>query len=89
MCFDLLKWLKQQYWVNGFLSTEFQEQIRSAELKNQRLMEVFKKKSQELREVVCHLLGYMIQLPCDNQYKLVSIYAESPDDVLVFQVSTI
>ena len=36
------------------------QQVTSAELKNKRLVEAFKKTSQEFREVVYQLLGYRI-----------------------------
>lgn len=62
-------------------------QLASAELKNKRLMEVFKKTSHEFREVVYQLLGYKIDIPCANQYRLMNMYADSPDDFLLFQVS--
>ena len=60
--------------------------LNSAELKNKRLMEAFKKKSHEFREVCFQLLGYRIDIPTDKQYHLMNIYAESPEDLLVFQV---
>jgi hypothetical protein len=34
------------------------ENLRSAEVKNQRIMEAFKATSYEFREVVCQLTGY-------------------------------
>ena len=65
---------------------ELKAQVTSAELKNKRLMEVFKKTSQNFREVCYALLGYRIDLVSDNQYKLQNMYAESPEDILLFQV---
>ena len=59
----------------------------SAELKNKRLMEAFKKTSQEIREVCYQLTGYKIDIPTSNQYRLTSMYAESPNDHLLFHVS--
>ena len=61
-------------------------QLLSAELKNKRLMEAFKKTSQEIREVCYQLTGYRIDIPTSNQYRLTSMYAESPNDHLLFQV---
>ena len=67
--------------------TEMKAQLMSAELKNKRLMEAFKKTSQEIREVCYQLTGYRIDIPTSNQYRLTSMYAESPNDYLLFQVS--
>jgi len=55
-------------------------------MKNKRLMEAFKKTSQEVREVCYHLTGYRIDIPTSSQYRIRSIYAESPNDFLMFQV---
>ncbi|XP_013414839.1 mitotic spindle assembly checkpoint protein MAD1-like [Lingula anatina] len=64
---------------------DIKAQLSTAELKNKRLMEAFKKTSQEFREVCYQLTGYKIDIPCTNQYRLMSMYAESPDDFIVFQ----
>jgi len=61
-------------------------QLSLAELKNKRLMEAFKKTSQEVREVCYQLTGYKIDIPTHNQYKVTSMYAESQSDCLQFQV---
>ena len=68
---------------------EMKSQLMSAELKNKRLMEAFKKTSQEIREVCYQLTGYRIDIPTSNQYRLTSMYAESPNDHLLFQVSIV
>ena len=62
-------------------------QLQSAELKNKRLMEVFKMKSTEFREICYQLLGYRIDIITDGQYRVMNMYAESPDHFLLFQVS--
>lgn len=49
-------------------------------------MEAFKKKSQEFREVCYQLMGYKIDMPTDNQYRLISMYSEAPGDYMLFQV---
>lgn len=64
---------------------EMRQQLATAELKNKRLMEAFKKTSQEIREVCYQLTGYKIDIPTTNQYRLTSMYAESPDDFLLFK----
>ena len=62
------------------------QQLAKAELKNKRLMEAFKKTSQEFREVCYQLLGYRIDISSANQYKLMNMYSESPEDFLLFKV---
>ncbi|KAK3592821.1 hypothetical protein CHS0354_019049 [Potamilus streckersoni] len=67
---------------------EMKTQLNSAKLKNERLMEAFKKTSQEFREVCYRLMGYKIDIPCTNQYRLTSMYSESPNHFLLFQQSS-
>ena len=66
---------------------EMRVHLATAELKNKRLMEAFKKTSQEVREVCYQLTGYKIDIPTHNQYRVTSMYANSPSDKLLFQVS--
>jgi len=61
--------------------------VDAAELKNKRLMEAFQKTSQDYREAVFRLFGYKLDVPITKQYKLMSIYAESPTDCLLFSQS--
>jgi len=68
-------------------AADLKTQLSSAELKNKRLMEVFKKTSQELRDVTYQLLGYRIDMVVPSQYKLVHIYADSADECFLFKVS--
>lgn len=65
---------------------EMKKMLETEELKNKRLLEVFKKTSQELREVCYQLMGYKIDMPCANKYKITSLYAESPEDFFMFEV---
>lgn len=65
---------------------DMKKMLETEELKNKRLLEVFKKTSQELREVCYHLMGYKIDMPCANKYKITSLYAESPEDFFMFEV---
>jgi len=60
--------------------------VESAELKNQRLKEVFQTKIQEFRKVCYTLTGYQIDITTENQYRLSSIYAEHQGDCLLFKV---
>ena len=67
--------------------TETKSQLVSEQLKNQRLMEAFKKTSQEMREINYKVLGYRVDIPNTNEYRLMSMYAESPNDFFLFKVS--
>uniref|UniRef100_A0A8C3JNS1 Mitotic spindle assembly checkpoint protein MAD1 n=1 Tax=Calidris pygmaea TaxID=425635 RepID=A0A8C3JNS1_9CHAR len=68
--------------------TELKKQVESAELKNQRLKEVFQTKIQEFRKVCYTLTGYQIDITTENQYRLTSIYAEHQGDCLLFKASS-
>ncbi|NWU35143.1 MD1L1 protein, partial [Hylia prasina] len=75
--------------VGGFQSpqevAELKKQVESAELKNQRLKEVFQTKIQEFRKACYTLTGYQIDITTENQYRLSSIYAEHQGDCLLFK----
>jgi mitotic spindle assembly checkpoint protein MAD1 len=73
---------------SSLLSTELKKELESKEKANQRLVEAFKKTSHEFREVCYQLLGYRLDFPSQNQYKLMSMYAESPEDFFLFKVSS-
>ncbi|KFP88288.1 Mitotic spindle assembly checkpoint protein MAD1, partial [Acanthisitta chloris] len=64
---------------------ELKKQVESAELKNQRLKEVFQSKIQEFRKVCHTLTGYQIDITTENQYRLSSVYAEHQGDCLLFK----
>ncbi|XP_058013087.1 mitotic spindle assembly checkpoint protein MAD1 isoform X2 [Ahaetulla prasina] len=66
---------------------ELKKQLESAELKNQRLREIFGTKIQEFRKVCYKLTGYHIDITIENQYRLTSIYAEHREDCLIFKTS--
>ncbi|XP_068885536.1 mitotic spindle assembly checkpoint protein MAD1 isoform X3 [Aphelocoma coerulescens] len=76
--------------VGGFQSpqeiAELKKQVESAELKNQRLKEVFQTKIQEFRKVCYTLTGYQIDITTENQYRLSSMYAEHQGDCLLFKL---
>lgn len=59
--------------------------MESAELRNQRLKEVFQRKIQEFRTVCYVLTGYQMDITTENQYRLSSVYAEHMDDSLLFK----
>ncbi|KAG8509963.1 Mitotic spindle assembly checkpoint protein MAD1 [Galemys pyrenaicus] len=65
---------------------ELKKQVESAELKNQRLKEVFQTKIQEFRKVCYTLTGYQIDITTESQYRLTSMYAEHKNDCLIFKV---
>ncbi|XP_008947103.1 PREDICTED: mitotic spindle assembly checkpoint protein MAD1 [Merops nubicus] len=67
---------------------ELKKQVESAELKNQRLKEVFQTKIQEFRKVCYTLTGYQIDITTESQYRLTSIYAEHQGDCLLFKTSS-
>ncbi|XP_053132863.1 mitotic spindle assembly checkpoint protein MAD1 isoform X3 [Hemicordylus capensis] len=67
--------------------SELKKQLESAELKNQRLKEVFRTKIQDFRRACYELTGYQIVMTSDNQYRLASVYAEHKEDCLIFKAS--
>nr|XP_021524480.1 mitotic spindle assembly checkpoint protein MAD1 isoform X1 [Aotus nancymaae]XP_021524481.1 mitotic spindle assembly checkpoint protein MAD1 isoform X1 [Aotus nancymaae]XP_021524482.1 mitotic spindle assembly checkpoint protein MAD1 isoform X1 [Aotus nancymaae]XP_021524483.1 mitotic spindle assembly checkpoint protein MAD1 isoform X1 [Aotus nancymaae]XP_021524484.1 mitotic spindle assembly checkpoint protein MAD1 isoform X1 [Aotus nancymaae]XP_021524485.1 mitotic spindle assembly checkpoint len=66
---------------------ELRKQVESAELKNQRLKEVFQTKIQEFRKACYTLTGYQIDITTENQYRLTSLYAEHQGDCLIFKAT--
>ncbi|XP_037362607.1 mitotic spindle assembly checkpoint protein MAD1 [Talpa occidentalis] len=66
---------------------ELKKQVESAELKNQRLKEVFQTKIQEFRKVCYTLTGYQIDITTESQYRLTSMYAERKNDCLIFKAA--
>ncbi|XP_023338287.1 mitotic spindle assembly checkpoint protein MAD1-like [Eurytemora carolleeae] len=64
-----------------------QEQLKSSDLKNQRIMEMFKKTSKEFREFVFQTTGYRIDKSGEDTYKVKSVYVDSPDSYLLFKLS--
>lgn len=66
---------------------ELKQQVESAELKNQRLKEVFQTKVQEFRKVCYALTGYQVDITRESQYRLTSMYAERKEDCLIFKAT--
>ncbi|KAG8280544.1 Mitotic spindle assembly checkpoint protein MAD1 [Homalodisca vitripennis] len=66
---------------------ELKEKMKSFERQNQRLREVFKTTSHEFREAVYQLFGYKVDGLPNKIYRLSSLYAEAPDDHLLFKSS--
>lgn len=73
---------------HALLPAELRKQVESAELKNQRLKEVFQTKIQEFRKVCYTLTGYQIDVTTESQYRLTSRYAEHQTDCLIFKVGS-
>lgn len=63
------------------------EQIKTLETQNQRLKEFFKSSMQEFRNVIYMLLGYKVDKTSNSQFKLTSMYADSPEDHICFQLN--
>lgn len=62
------------------------EQLRLAEVRKTRLIDAFKKTSQDFREVCFQLTGYRIDGLADSTtYRLTPIYAENSTDHLLFK----
>jgi len=66
---------------------ELRSKVSASELKNKRLVEAFQKTSKDLREAVFRLFGYQLDIPMSKKYKLMSMYADSPGDFLLFSQS--
>ncbi|XP_066249239.1 mitotic spindle assembly checkpoint protein MAD1 [Euwallacea similis] len=64
------------------------EQIKNNEKKTQRMKDNFKSLYQELRDMIYMLFGYKLDKPSNSvkKYSLTSMYAESEQDVLCFEV---
>lgn len=66
---------------------ELKDRVKSQEIQNQRLCEVFKKRSQNFRDAVYILFGYKLDSLANDRYRILSVYAEDPQDILQFQMS--
>lgn len=64
---------------------QLKEQLKSAEIRKQRLIEAFKKTSQDFREVCYVLTGFRIDGLNDGKYRLSPVYAETADEYLLFK----
>ncbi|XP_023240709.1 mitotic spindle assembly checkpoint protein MAD1-like isoform X1 [Centruroides sculpturatus] len=61
------------------------KKLATAKACQKRLMEAVRKTGIEFRELCYVLLGYRIDMVVKNKYKLSHLYAESPDDYLMFE----
>ncbi|PIK44404.1 putative mitotic spindle assembly checkpoint protein MAD1 isoform X3 [Apostichopus japonicus] len=64
---------------------ELKKELEASELRGQRLKEVFKSKIHDFREACYRLTGYRISTPSDNEYNLISMYADRESDKLLFR----
>ena len=64
---------------------ELEEKLKSTELQNQRLEEVFRKYCSDFRRGVFELFGYQVDHD-NNNFKVKSVYSENPSDYLSFKV---
>ncbi|CAG2158790.1 unnamed protein product [Oppiella nova] len=64
---------------------KLQKKLVSAEKSQQKIIDAFKRTSKEFREVCYRLTGFRIDLLKQNTYRLAHMYADSPDDVLMFE----
>ena len=81
-CSYILKYLKK----NSFY-TELEEKLKSSEMMNQRVEEVFRKYCSEFRRGVFELFGYQVDSD-DGKFTLRSVFSESNTDSLSFKVSS-
>lgn len=76
---------------NSFQPTQeimnLKKQIESYELKVSRLKQVFKETSQNFKDACYMLLGFKIDKVSNSNYRLLSMYADSPEDYLSFDVT--
>lgn len=68
-------------------TNQLMKQVESLESKNAHLKEVFKKASQEFREVVYMLFGYRVDRVGSSNYRLSSMYAENEEEYLNFRLN--
>lgn len=84
-----LKELEQGHEVSMseiMMSRQAKENLRLLELRNERTKEVMLAKNKQLRQVCYQLFGYQIEYVAEGQYKLLSDYAESQNDFLLFRI---
>ncbi|XP_015277568.1 PREDICTED: mitotic spindle assembly checkpoint protein MAD1 [Gekko japonicus] len=65
--------------------SELKTKLESEKKINQRLKEIFHSKIQEFRKVYYSLTGYQIDMTCESQYRVTSMYAEHKEDCLIFR----
>ncbi|GIY73955.1 mitotic spindle assembly checkpoint protein MAD1 [Caerostris extrusa] len=87
---DVTMKVQQKLKTEGADSTlqELKEKLASSERKLGFIIENARSKSTEFREAVYRLLGYRIDVPMAETYKLSHMYADSRDDFLLFKINS-
>ncbi|CAL1287787.1 unnamed protein product [Larinioides sclopetarius] len=87
---DVTMKVQQKLRSEGADSTleSLKEQLAAAERKTRFILENARLKSTEFREAVYQLLGYRIDVPMAETYKLSHVYADSRDDYLLFKINS-
>ncbi|GBM51437.1 Mitotic spindle assembly checkpoint protein MAD1 [Araneus ventricosus] len=87
---DVTMKVQQKLQSEGADSTleSLKEQLAAAERKTRFILENARLKSTEFREAVYQLLGYRIDVPMAETYKLSHVYADSRDDYLLFKINS-
>ena len=65
--------------------SDMKEELEKSELRNQRLLEAFKKTTGDFRHVVFQLTGYRIDVLPDDKYRMTPWYAQSLADQVLFE----
>ena len=65
---------------------KLKQDIEKAEKRQKQIMDAFKKTSKEFREVCYILTGYRVDVLKQKIYKFSHVYAESPNDFLMFEL---
>lgn len=65
---------------------DLEEKLKSSELKNQRVEEVFRKYCSDFRRGVFELFGYQVDNDECGNFKLISVFSETSSDYLSFKV---
>ncbi|XP_054710975.1 mitotic spindle assembly checkpoint protein MAD1-like [Uloborus diversus] len=87
---DVTMKVQQKLATEGADSTlkSLREQLAAAERQQRFILENAGIKSTEFREAVYRLLGFRIDVPTSETYKLSHMYADSRDDYLLFQINS-
>ncbi len=75
-----------KYLKKNALFTELEEKLKSSEMLNQRMEELFRKYCSEFRRGVFELFGYQVDSN-DGTFTLRSVFSESTTDSLIFKVN--
>ncbi|KAG8236583.1 hypothetical protein J437_LFUL015769 [Ladona fulva] len=61
--------------------------MKQAQMLPERLKEAFKERIKDFRDACYNLFGYKLKLVGQRRWSISSMYADSPDDVLLFEIS--